>query len=139
MKYTDRRGIGLISSLLVFSLIAAFLASVALLLSQERARVRDSRRMVDMVRLQFAFETLYRERASYADAATGCSQAGALVSACSLATYWPRIAALKDPGRYAYSVEKVPDDKDYAVSFRLERGYDTLAAGKHVLSKNGIQ
>lgn len=139
MHHHDERGLGLVSSLLVFTLIAAFLAAVGLVLSQERARVRDSRRMVDVVRLQFAFETLYRERASYVEAAAGCSQPGALVSTCSLTTYLPRIAALKDPGRYAYTVEKVPDDKDYAVTFRLERGYDTLAAGKHVLSKNGIR
>ncbi|MBI5405199.1 MAG: hypothetical protein HY976_03135 [Candidatus Kerfeldbacteria bacterium] len=135
----DQRGIGLISTLLVFSLVSAFLAAVGLVLSQERARVRDSHRIVDMIRVQYAFETLYREKASYTDAAAGCNEVGKTVATCALSTYLPQIANLRDPGRQSYRVELVPNDRDYAISFVLERGYDTLAAGKHFLSKNGIQ
>lgn len=135
----NARGIGLISSLLVFTLIALFLAAVGLVLNQERQRVRDSRRMADMVRVQFAFETLYREKASFADAAKGCEKAGALVSGCNVSTYLPTIGTLKDPGKFAYLIERVPDEKDYRVSFVLERGYDSLAKGKHVLTKDGMR
>lgn len=135
----DQRGIGLITTLLVFSLVSAFLAAVGLVLSQERARVRDSHRIVDMIRVQYAFETLFREKASYADAAAGCNEVGKSVDTCALSTYLPQIANLSDPGRQSYRVELVPNDRDYAISFVLERGYDTLAAGKHFLSKNGIQ
>lgn len=139
MQHSNQRGLGLISTLLVFSLLAVFLASVGLILSQERSRVRDAHRIADMTRVQFAFETLYREKASYADAAAGCGKVGLLVSTCSLSTYLPQIASLKDPGSSSYSIERVPDDKDYSVGFKLERSYDNLAAGKHVLSKAGIR
>lgn len=139
MKVRPTRGIGLISSLLILTAVSASLAVVGLLLSQERSRVRDARRMADMVRVQYAFETLYREQASYAEAAGGCSQVEALVATCTLNTYLPTIAALKDPGGFAYRVTKVPDAKDYEVTFQLERGYDGLLAGKHTVSKNGIQ
>lgn len=139
MGYPDRRGIGLISTLLIFTGITVFLAAVGLLLSQERARVRDSRRIADMVRVQFAFETLFREKASYAAAAAGCSQAGSPVARCELSQYLPAITTLKDPGRFSYAVARVPDDTDYQVTFTLERGYDNLAAGKHTVSRDGIR
>jgi len=135
----NQNGLGLVSSLLLFSLLAAFLAAVGLVLSQERARVRDSQRMADMVRVQYAFETLYREKASYAEAATSCNQPGTLVSACSLGTYLPEISTLADPGKHAYRVEQVPDDNDFVISFTLERGYGSLVKGKHYVTKAGIQ
>lgn len=135
----SRSGIGLISTLLTLTIVSASLAVVGLLLSQERSRVRDARRMADMVRVQYAFETLYREKASYADAATGCGQVEALVATCALTSYYSSIAELKDPGRLAYRVTKVPDEKDYEVTFQLERGYDGLLAGQHTVSKNGIK
>ncbi|MFH0828940.1 MAG: hypothetical protein V1907_02055 [Candidatus Kerfeldbacteria bacterium] len=138
-SHKDQRGLGLVSTLLVLSLLAAFLAAVALVLSQERARVRDAHRVTDMVRVQFAFETLFREKASYKDAAAGCPTAGSLVSACSLSTYLPSIAQLKDPGKYTYRVTTVPDDSNYGVTFTLERGYDTLVKGKHIVSRDGIE
>ncbi len=139
MKYYRPRGIGLISTLLAFTGLVVFLAAVGLLLSQERARVRDSRRIADMVRVQFAFETLFREKASYADAAAGCSQVGSPVASCELAQYLPMITTFKDPGRFSYRVAKVPDDTDYQIGFRLERGYDNLAAGQHTVSRDGIK
>ncbi len=139
MRKDRQTGLGLISTLLVFSLIAAFLAAVGLVLNQERQRVRDSHRMADMIRVQFAFETLYRERASYAEGAKGCNRVGALVSACELSAYLPKIGNVKDPGKHAYQIERVPDDQDYGVSFVLERGYGSLAKGKHVLTKDGMR
>ncbi|MBI4092876.1 MAG: hypothetical protein HY420_03045 [Candidatus Kerfeldbacteria bacterium] len=139
MFIPDRRGLGLISTLLILTVVAAFLAGVGLLLSQERARVRDARRIADMVRVQFAFETLFREKASYSEAASGCGQVEVLVSTCALTTYLPQVQNLKDPGRYAYRVAKVPDERDYAISFVLERAYESLAKGKHVLSKDGVR
>lgn len=135
----DQRGAGLITTILLLTLLAAFLAAVGLLLSQERSRVRDAHRIVDMIRVQYAFETLYREKATYKDAASGCGAKGALVSSCALALYLPGIVQLKDPGSNDYKISQVPDDTDYGVSFSLERGYEDLAKGKHVLSKDGIR
>lgn len=135
----NQKGIGLVSTLFLFTLLAAFLAAVGLVLSQERARVRDAHRITDMVRVQYAFATLYQQKAGYADAAAGCGTVGSLVSTCTLAAYLPTIATLKDPGSFKYTVSAVPTDTDYGVMFTLERGYDTLAKGKHVLSKDGIR
>ncbi len=139
MNTNDRRGVGLITTILLLALLAAFLAAVGLLLSQERARVRDSHRIVDMIRVQYAFETLYREKATYKDAAAGCGSKGAPVSSCALATYLPGITKLKDPGSDDYTVSQVPDDTNYGVTFSLERGYEDLAKGNHVLTKDGIR
>lgn len=139
MNTKDKRGVGLITTILLLALLAAFLAAVGLVLSQERARVRDAHRIVDMIRVQYAFETLYREKATYKDAAAGCGTMGALVSSCALTTYLPNIAVLKDPGSGTYKVTRVPDDTDYGVSFTLERGYEDLLKGAHVVSKDGIR
>lgn len=135
----NQKGIGLVSTLFLFTLLAAFLAAVGLVLSQERARVRDAHRITDMVRVQFAFATLYQQKASYKDAAAGCSTVGSAVSTCTLAQYLPTIASLKDPGSFKYAVSSVPDDTNFGVSFTLERGYENLAKGKHVVTKDGIR
>ncbi len=135
----NQRGIGLVSTLFLFTLLAAFLAAVGLVLSQERARVRDAHRITDMVRVQYAFATLYQQKASYADAAAGCSTVGSLVSSCALAAYFPSIASLKDPGSFKYTVSAVPTETDFGVTFTLERGYETLSKGKHVVTKDGIR
>lgn len=139
MTMKDQRGIGLVSTILVLTFAAMFLAAVGLVLSQERARVRDAKRIVDMTKVQYAFETLYREKASFADAAVGCGKTKMLVSTCALSTYFPGISAIKDPGKYSYQIVHVPDDQEYAVSFTLDRGYETLVKGIHVLSKDGIR
>lgn len=135
----NRRGIGLISALLTLTVVGVALAAFGLVLSQERARVRDARRVADMVRVQFAFETLFREKGSYAEAAAGCGQAGQPVSSCNLAGYYSQIGSLRDPGKGAYQIEQVPDDNNYVVSFTLERGYDALVPGRHVVTRSGIQ
>lgn len=139
MNTKDQRGIGLVSTILVLTFAAMFLAAVGLVLSQERARVRDAKRIVDMIKVQYAFETLYREKASYIDAASGCAKTSTPVSTCALSTYLPGITAITDPGKYVYQVVRVPDDQDFGVSFTLERGYESLVKGVHILSKGGIQ
>lgn len=129
----------LIATLLLFTVFAAMLALGGLLVTQERARVRDARRIVDMTRVQFGFESLFRETGSYADAAAGCRQAGDDVATCAIGTFVPTISTLTDPGRFDYRVEQVPDGTNFVIGFTLERSYDSLAAGKHTLSKDGIR
>jgi hypothetical protein len=109
------------------------------LLGNERAKTRDAQRLADMTRVQAAMQLLYFEKMSYIEAADGCKQAGDAVAACGLGRYLPGFGTLRDPGKFAYTVGEVPDIDSYRFDFTLERGYGNLSAGKHSLTKSGIQ
>lgn len=126
-------------TLVVGALFALFVLAGTLALSIERARTRDAVRIADMTRVAAAFAILHAQQASYASAAEGCSAVGDLVSACTLDTGVVGLGSLKDPSKYTYTVTRVPDRDDFAVSFHLERRYGSLAAGTHSLTKAGIQ
>lgn len=134
-----RKAFTLTETLIIGALFGAVIIAGTLLLSVERARTRDAKRITDMVRLAAGFSLLYSQKASYADAASGCSTVGANPAACSLGDVVSGLGQLHDPGRFAYTVSRVPDRDDFGVAFRLERSYGSLAAGPHVLSKTGIR
>jgi prepilin-type N-terminal cleavage/methylation domain-containing protein len=135
----NNKGFTLVELLVVLSIFIVVTLLYTLLLTNERARTRDARRMADMVRLETSFELLFNEKNSYAEAAVGCGEEGSPASNCSLTEYWPAIAQLEDPGSFEYLVTIVPEEKNYEVSFRLERDYDRLAAGRHTVSPEGIK
>lgn len=134
-----KRGFTLTETLIVGALFGIVIIVGTLLLSMERARTRDAQRLADMTRLASGFALLYAEKASYADAATGCAKIGVAANTCTLTDVLPGLDGLKDPGRFDYTVSKVPDRDNFGIRFRLERRYGTLAAGAHTLTKNGIQ
>ncbi|MFA5069876.1 MAG: prepilin-type N-terminal cleavage/methylation domain-containing protein [Patescibacteria group bacterium] len=135
----DQKGFSLKELLIVISLVLVLIVFGVALISSERAKVRDARRMADLTQVRFGFEVLFQEKNSYAEAAAGCSQVGNLVSACSLGAYLADIASIKDPGRSRYQVTVVPNEENYEVTFFLEKGYDSLKKGKHTLSAVGIR
>ena len=135
----NQRGLTLLRILLIVFVVGVLLAAVFLFVTREQARARDAKRIADMARLQAAFELLFADRATYADAAQGCPQAGSPASACTLTTYLPTIAQLIDPSGGQYLVTVVPSKDAYGVGFTLERSYDGLKKGEHTLSQAGIQ
>lgn len=139
MKRTSNRGFTLVESLIVILLVFAVIAVGIAQLNNERAQVRDARRIADMVRVAAAFDVLRAETNSYAAAAVGCGQTGVLVSTCTLQTYVSDISTITDPGKHNYTVTGVPDTDSYEVTFALERSYGSLTAGIHTVSELGIQ
>ena len=135
----NHSGLSLIELLIIIGLFGALITLGLFVLSNERARVRDSQRIADITRVQAAFQLLYFEKASYKEAATGCPKTGDDVNQCGLGKYLNGLGALRDPGRFKYQISRVPDESDYGVAFNLERAYGGLKAGQHVLSKNGIK
>ena len=110
-----------------------------LLLNQERVRSRDAKRIADITQIRYAFEILFNEKNSYAEASQGCAHKGSLVSTCNLSLYLSNIAKIKDPGKYSYKINTVPSEKDFEVVFYLEKDYDSLKGGKHLLTPQGIK
>lgn len=137
MKQKD--GFSLAETLIIGSLVGGLLLVGTLLLNNERARTRDAKRIADMTRLASGFTLLYAEKASYLDAAVGCSKVRQLASTCALTEVLPGLNTVADPGRFSYTVSRVPDREDFGIAFTLERSYGALKAGRHTLSKNGIQ
>ncbi len=136
----NQSGISILAILLIVVGVAVVIGGGFLLLNQERAHVRDAKRVSDMTRIQAAFELMFNEQASYAGAAlNGCSEAGALVSSCNLGSYVPTIKQMTDPGKYSYVVSAVPTAETYEVTFTLEKSYESFAAGRHTVSPSGIK
>ena len=133
------RGLSLAGLLVIIGLIIALLGTGALLLGRERARVRDAVRLMDMTQFSAAMHLIYSEKGSYATAAQGCSAKGALMSSCAVSPLLASINQLKDPSRFTYLVADVPDADSYAIVFTLEQGYQSYAAGQHVLTQDGIR
>lgn len=134
-----RKAFTLTETLIIGALFGVFVLAGTLILSAERARTRDMKRVADMTRLSAGFALLYSQKASYADAAAGCGSVGSDVRTCGLTDVMSSIDVIKDPGKFHYTIAKVPDANDFAVSFRLERSYGTLKSGTHFLTKGGIQ
>lgn len=132
-------GLSLIELIVLIGLFGLTILLGIFLLGNERARTRDAQRLADMNRVQAAFQILYFEKASYAAAAEGCPRVGDDVADCGLGRYLAGFSVLRDPGKYAYTISKVPDQDGYEVAFTLERSYGTLEAGSHTLTKNGIR
>ena len=135
----QRSGFTLTETLIVGALLGLFLLAGTLILSSERARTRDAKRMADITRIASGFAILYAEKASYASAATGCSKVGADAATCTVVPPITTLDAVKDPGQFAYLVSRVPDKDDFGVTFHLEKSYGSLTAGLHTLSRSGIR
>ncbi len=140
MKITNQRGISAVSVIIIIIVFGLVIGVSFLLLNEEKAKSRDAKRMADMARIQAAFELTFAETSSYAMAAqSGCDRTGMAVSQCNLGQYIPTIGQMKDPGKYQYQVTGVPGAESYAITFTLEKSYDNFAAGRHVLSQDGIK
>ena len=136
----QQHGLSVVRLLISILIVCVVIAVGFVMFNSEKAKTRDAKRLSDITRIQAGFELLHNATASYAEAAVnGCDQVGALVSTCNLSTYIPTIAQFKDPGKYSYKISTVPSDDGYAVTFYLEKQYDTLKAGKHTLSQSGIK
>lgn len=134
-----RRGFTFPEVLITGTVFALLILIGTLLLSLERARTRDAIRIGHMTRVAGLFGLLYAQEGSYAAATTGCSHVGQPVSACTFTQALGGADDLTDPGRFSYRVVRVPNREDFAIEFRLERTYGALPAGRHVLTKQGIQ
>lgn len=135
----NEQGFSLKELIIFTGLILVVIIFGVLLLNQERQRTRDAVRMADLTQVRFGFEVLFNEKNSYAEAASGCSQINNLVSSCNLSPYLANLSQIKDPGRYSYKITKVPTEKDFEVTFTLEKGYRGLAKGRHTLSAEGFK
>jgi type II secretory pathway pseudopilin PulG len=135
----QRRGFSLPETLIIGAIVVLLAVIGTGIISLERARLRDAKRMIDITRIAGSFAVLYAQHGGYEQAATGCTKVGVKASSCTL----PGIATsgndLTDPGSFSYTVSRVPDHQDFGITFQLERGYGTLAAGKHVLTKQGVR
>lgn len=135
----QRRAFTLTESLIIGALFGLTILVGTFLLGNERARTRDAERIADMAKLASGFALLYAQDASYAAAGAGCSQVGAPAQNCTLTTQLGDVSAIHDPSRFQYTITRVPDRDDFGLSFQLERGYGQLRAGRHILTKAGIQ
>jgi prepilin-type N-terminal cleavage/methylation domain-containing protein len=132
-------GFTLTEFLITGAIIALLAVAGTMLLGIERARLRDAKRIADMTHFAAGFAVLYAAKASYVEAAAGCGKKGVLASTCALPTLTGLEDELIDPGNYSYRLSRVPDAEDFGIMFHLERTYGTLAAGNHVLTKEGIK
>jgi hypothetical protein len=139
LKQTLRPGFTFAETLITSAFFALLILVGTLLLSVERMRTRDAIRIGHMTRVAGSFAQLYAEEASYISAATGCSKIGQRVDTCTFPGNVASVAEVADPGKFSYRVTRVPDGENFAVEFFLERGYGSYAAGKHLLTKRGIQ
>jgi len=143
MKYFNQRGVSLVAVLIITIVVGVFVGGAFMLLNQERAKVRDAKRLSDITRLQAVFEFLYNDTASYILAAqNGCDRVGSSASQCSLANYLPNIRNLKDPlasNKFQYLVSQVPSEDNYEITFYLEKDYQEFKAGRHILTPEGIK
>lgn len=139
MKQKPLPGLSFLATLINVAVLALIAAAGILLLFSERAQTRDALRLADMAKVRLGFELLYFEKNSFIEAASGCKEVGALVSTCTLATYVPDIAQIRDPGKFHYTISVVPDSDDYGVQFTLERRRGNLAAGTHTLTHAGVR
>ncbi len=136
----SQKGLSILSIIIIVVVFGATVGGAFVLINNEKAHTRDAVRLSDMTRVQAAFEFLYNQQASYALAAeNGCNQAGMLVSQCSLGEYYSTINQLEDPGKYQYKVSTVPTENEYGITFTLEKDYQNLTAGEHLLTQDGIQ
>lgn len=134
-----RPGFSLTETLITGALVGVLVIVGTLLLSSERARTRDVQRLADMTRLSSGFALLFATKASYSDAAVGCPKVGSNAAACTLTEVLPGLEKVADPGRFQYTVTKVPDRDNFGIQFQLERRYGSLGAGAHTLTKQGIR
>ncbi|MDD5040085.1 MAG: hypothetical protein PHY34_02960 [Patescibacteria group bacterium] len=140
MHVPSQKGISLPAIIIIAGVFCIVIGGAFFLINNERAKARDAMRLSDMARVQAAFELLFSDTASYEGAAeSGCNTKGMVVSQCNLGTYISSIAEIKDPGKYRYTVSEVPAADKYGVTFQLEKEYQDLSAGKHVLSPSGIR
>ncbi len=139
MVKQTRTGFTLTETLIIGAVFGLFLIGSTLLLGFERSRTRDAKRVADITRLAGGFALLFAEKASYADAAAGCSTIGANAATCSLSDVVSGLDTLKDPGSFRYVISEVPNRDNFGVQFRLERSYGSLTAGTHTLSRTGIR
>lgn len=136
----NKKGLTILQILIWVLVFGLLLAGFFLLLNSERAKTRDAKRVSDITRLQAAFEMLYSEKGSYEEAAIGgCQKPGISVRTCKLSKYLPTIASFKDPAGGEYIVSRVPDKSSYEITFILEKNYDSLKAGQHTLTPDGIK
>lgn len=133
------KGFTLTETLIVGALFGLFVLAGTMFLGAERARTRDAKRVADMTRLAAGFSLLYGQKATYADAAAGCGTLGMNAKLCTLTDVLVGIDQIQDPGRFTYTVARVPDQDDFGIKFHLERTYGALKAGDHILSKAGIR
>ena len=133
------KGFTLTETLIIGALFGLFVLAGTLILSAERARTRDAKRIADMTRLSAGLALMYGQQATYADAAAGCPTVGSDATKCTLTEVMTGLESVKDPARFAYTISRVPDRDDFGIKFRLERSYGTLKAGDHVLTKAGVR
>ncbi|XOU94477.1 MAG: hypothetical protein ACNFW9_00240 [Candidatus Kerfeldbacteria bacterium] len=136
----NQKGVNLVSVIISIIVIGVIIGGGFLLLNNERSKTRDAKRLSDITRIQAAFEFLYNDTASYELAAiTGCDVVGSTVDTCNLKQYMPSIVNMKDPGKFSYVVNVVPDEETYTIVFRLENSYNNYASGAHTLTPVGIR
>ncbi len=139
MVFAIRRGLIIKISLI----IVVFIVIGALWLwgiKHEEARARDMQRISDALIIHTAFEKMYQHDRSYAAASDhGCEEAGESIRRCKLRDYYRDINVLKDPGRTDYVVTVVPTEKNYEVTFWLEKNHAGLNKGSHTISPEGIK
>lgn len=118
----------------MFALVAVF----QILQSRSDKDRRDLERLALMREAQGLFSGIYLAAGSYQPGAAGCGDKGDLLSDCALSGEGAG-ERFRDPGKFAFTVETVPNDETYAIAFTLERAHGTLAAGQHVLTPDGIK
>lgn len=135
----DRQsGMSTIELLILAAVMFALVAVFQVLQSRSDKDRRDLQRLTLMREAQTMFSKIYLASGSYKPAASGCKAKGDLLSDC----VFPGEGAgerFRDPGKLAFTVETVPSDETYTIAFTLERAHGTLAAGRHVLTPEGIK
>lgn len=147
----NKKGFTLIELLVVIAIIGLLSTLAVVALNTARTKSRDAKRISDVKQIQTALELYYADKGNYPTQADGAELGvGSYTVLCSTGwsggvcvvgatTYMGQVP--KDPtssgvNKYTFTS---PDGSTYSITFNLESGTGSLAAGAHTASPNGIQ
>ncbi len=146
----ENKGLTLVEIIISVAVIGLLATLAAVAVNNSQKKVRDNRRIEDMVMIRSAMQLIYNESGSFN--ANTCSE-GARVADCrgeELLKYINNIQNLTDPDSKGiscvqdfskgcdYAFQALSSD-GYSVFFYLENGTQGYAEGQHVLTEQGIQ
>lgn len=146
----NQKGLNLMQIIIMVAVVGLIAALTAVALTNSQKKVRDNRRVEDMVMIRSALQLIYNQTGSYNDST--CTE-GAMVSACrgdEINKLINNLNQLRDPDSSGIactqSFEKGCDyafqtltQNNYSVLFYLENGTQGFAEGQHILTEQGIQ
>ena len=146
----ENKGLTLVEIIIAVAVIGILATLAGLAVNNSQKKVRDNRRIEDMVMIRSAMQLIFNESGSFNK--NTCAE-GMKVADCEgeeFRKYINNVPALRDPDSKGFScVQDFSKGCDYAfqtlssesysVFFFLEKGTQGYAEGQHVLTERGIQ